>query len=605
MSRLLIPRKSKRGRLTFLFLIFLFIQLLAWAPNLIGLRAFAHSQPGDALLFREGEILFSRGETEKALWRFKRLMTDFPDSPLANEAKFRMGVCYTLLKRHKEAIRVFNELFSTFLSPARMVQVFTLLGDNHLELNDRLSALHWYSKGILIPKQPSDELRRKIRSVIDTLDTEEELTRIESLYRGAYGGGYAKLKMAQMAKLIGYDHLAIKIMAELEKEYRGMDYLAQAKDLSDSVSPSVKSRYTIGVILPLSGIHQPFGESALQAIQLAIKEVNAKRKNSLIALIIRDSKGSPAEAEKAVQELAAKEKAVAIIGPLLSVTSDRAVKKARQLKVPLLILSPKELLSDMGEFVFQNSLTPSEQVQALSAFAIRELQLRTFAVFHPNSPYGIHFKNLFSQEVLRMGGKVFGSVVYQENQTDFGQEIKGFFKMETIQKEESGRKKEKEFKQGLSVEGLFIPDIHDQAGLIISQMAFYNVKGVTFFGNNAWNGQSLLSIAGKSAEGAVFVDAFFKQNPSPAVVHFVQEFRKAYQREPGTLEAISYDGARFLGEILLARSITSPLQMREALRQFQNYQGVSGLKGFGGNGKAIRNLFVLRVNQGKFEQVSP
>ena len=90
----------------------LFVLLFAQSPVL------AQPQPEDTLLFREGEVLLSKGETEKALWRFKRLLTEFPKSPLYNEAKFRMGICYTQLKRPKEAIRILNELFSTFLSPS-------------------------------------------------------------------------------------------------------------------------------------------------------------------------------------------------------------------------------------------------------------------------------------------------------------------------------------------------------------------------------------------------------------------------------------------------------------------------------------------------------
>ena len=53
-----------------------------------------------------------------------------------------------------------------------MVQVFTLLGDNYLELKDRLTALHWYGKGILVPGQPNEELKKKVRSIIDTYDSE-------------------------------------------------------------------------------------------------------------------------------------------------------------------------------------------------------------------------------------------------------------------------------------------------------------------------------------------------------------------------------------------------------------------------------------------------
>ena len=400
------------------------------------------SQTDDASLFREGEILLAKGDVERALWRFKRLTTEFPKSPLFNESKFRMGICYTQLKRPKDAIRVLNELFSTFLAPARMVQVFTLLGDNHLELKDRLNALQWYGKGILVPGQPNDDLKKKVRSVIDTYESEEELNQIESLYRGAYAGGYAKLKLAQLAKRQGNNALARKILMDLEKDYRGVDYGTLAKELSGSLLLPPKSKYVIGVILPLSGVHRPFGERVLQGIHLAVKEAEAPGGVPLISLAIRDSKGNPWEAEKAVEELVIKEKAIAIIGPLLSNTSERATNKAQQMKVPLLTLSQKDLPSGKNDFIFQNSVTPSDQINVLAEFAIKELELQTFAVFYPNSPYGLHFKNLFVQEIPRRGGKISGVVVYQEGQTDFGQEIKGFFKVETAKKSDTKRKKE-------------------------------------------------------------------------------------------------------------------------------------------------------------------
>jgi ABC-type branched-subunit amino acid transport system substrate-binding protein len=275
------------------------------------------------------------------------------------------------------------------------------------------------------------------------------------------------------------------------------------------------------------------------------------------------------------------------------------------MKVPLLTLSQKEPLYGKGDFVFQDSLTPSEQIQTLVAFAIKKLKLRTFAVFYPNSPYGLYFKNLFTQEVVRRGAKVLGTVAYQEGQTDFSQEIKGFFRIKTAHRETPRRTMGEEFRMGLSVGGLFIPDTHDQAGLILSQMAYFDVRGVTSLGTNAWNGPDLISIAGKSAEGAIFVDTFFKRSPSPLVTRFVEEFQEDYQREPESLEALSYDGAKLLLEIIRSRGVSSPLQMREELRRVQNFQGVSGLKGFGEGGKTIRTLSILRVKKGEIEQVSP
>ena len=556
----------------------------------------------DSLLFKEGEALFARGEVERALWRFKQVITDHPRSPLQNEARFKMAICYTQLKRHKEAIRVLNDLLSTSLTPPRMIQVFTLLGDNYLEVKDRSNTLLWYGKGLLVSGQPHDDLKRKVRAIIDTLDTEEELNQIELTYRGAYAGGYAKLRLSQLAKRLGYDALARRMLNELEKEYPKMDYISQAKEVSESISVLTKSKYSVGVILPLSGPYKPFAEKALEGIRLALKEKESRDKTPLISLVVRDSKGSPSEAEKAVEELAKTEKVLAIIGPLLSATVDRAARKAQQLKVPLISLSQKEPASVKGEFIFQNSLTPPDQVQRLVAFAVRELELRTFAVFYPNSPYGFHFKNLFNQEVSRMGGKVLGTVVYQEEQTDFRQEIKGFFKVETIQKQEGTKRKEEEFKQGLSVDGLFIPDTHDRVGTILSQMAYYDIKGTTFLGTNAWNGPGLITLSGKGAEGAIFVDAFSK---ILHVKNFVEEFQKEYNREPETLEAICYDGARFLMEILQSKSPSSPSELKEELRKFSLFQGVSGLKGFREDGKAIRALSILRVKNGQIEHFSP
>ena len=598
------PPILQRNRETKLCFAFLLLTLLA-AANVALAQTKPFSQPEDSLLFREGEILLSKGDTEKALWRFKRLTTDYPNSPLLNEAKFRMGNCYTQLKRPKDSIRVLNELLSTFLAPARMIRVFTLMGDNYLELKDPFNALFWYGKGLLVEGQQKEELKVRVRSVVDTLDTEEALTKVETLYRGTYAGGYAKFRSAQMAKRRGNNALLKKIVTELEKEYQGMDYLSQARELPGPLPISDKSKYTIGIILPLSGVHQSFGTRVLQAIQLATRETNPPGKTPLITLAIRDSKGNPKEAERAVEELVTKEKVIAVMGPLLSLTVDPAARKAQQLKTPLMTLSQKEPAYGKGDFVFQNSLTPLGQVQALGAFAVKEMEFRTFAIFYPNSPYGLYYKTLFAQEVVRRGGKVLGSVAYQEEQTDFSQEIKGFFKIKTTQEYESRKKKVEEFKAGLTVDAVFIPDTHDRAGLILSQMAYFDVTGSAFLGTNAWNDPRLVSVAGAAVEGAFFVDCFFNKEESPIVAEFLEEFRKAYQREPETLEAIAYDGAKFLRNILQATSVASPSQLREEISRIESFQGVSGLKGFGENGKAIRNLSILTLKNGQIVKAGP
>lgn len=563
------------------------------------------SQPDDTLLFRDGEALLAKGDTERALWRFKKLTTDFPNSSLVNEARFRMGLCYTQLRRPKEAIRVLNELFSTFLAPARMVQVFTLLGDNHVELKDHLGALQWYGKGLLIPNQPQEELKKKVKAMIDSFDTEDTLRRVESLYRGAYAGGYAKYKLAQLAKRRGDEAASKRILADLEKEYRGSDYAPQVKDVQEPIRLQGQGKYTVGVILPLSGVYRPFGERVLQGIQLAINGSERGGRAPFITLAVKDSQADPVEAEKGVEDLVIRERAIAILGPLLTQTSERAARKAQQLRVPMINFSQREIPSGKDDFLFQNSLTPSAQVRTIANFAIRELELRTFGVFYPGSPYGIHFKQIFSQEVLQRGGKVIGAVSYQEDQTDFSQEIRVFFKIRSVSTGSVSRTKEEEFVASHTMDGLFIPDTYPRVALILSQMGYYNIRGITLLGINAWNHPKLTSAGGRLVEGAFFVDAFSGGKASPSTEQFLKEFRKTYSREPETLEALGYDSAELVKDILASGSVTTPTRLRDEIRRVHDFRGASGLEGFGEDGKAVRSLSILRVNKGQIEHFSP
>jgi len=137
----------------------------------------------------------------------------------------------------------------------------------------------------------------------------------------------------------------------------------------------------------------------------------------------------------------------------------------------------------------------------------------------------------------------------------------------------SKKPKEVEYVASFSVDGLFIPDTYDRVGRMMAQLDYYNVRGLTFLGTNAWNNPGLLSAAGKVSEGAIFVDAFSKANPSSSTDHFVKLFRKTYSRDPETLEALSYEATELLRRILRTQSIASPVQLKEEIHRIQDVQG--------------------------------
>ncbi|MEK7841748.1 MAG: penicillin-binding protein activator, partial [Deltaproteobacteria bacterium] len=172
----------------------------------------------------------------------------------------------------------------------------------------------------------------------------------------------------------------------------------------------------IGVILPLSGKYATFGEQALKGILLASGIFETKgqegkgtrRQDNIqtanVEIIIKDTRDDPIASAKAVEYLALNENVVGIIGPLLTITSTDAAGKAQELKVPTIVLSQKEGITNAGDYIFRNFLLPSEQAKAIALYAINKLDCKKFAVLYPNSPYGTELANLFKEEVKKGKG---------------------------------------------------------------------------------------------------------------------------------------------------------------------------------------------------------
>jgi branched-chain amino acid transport system substrate-binding protein len=148
-----------------------------------------------------------------------------------------------------------------------------------------------------------------------------------------------------------------------------------------------------------------------------------------------------------------------------------------------------------GEYVFQNSLTYASQAEALVAYAFEDLGIRTYAILYPRNSYGLTFKGLFQQEVEHRGGKVVVSASYTDDQTDFGDVIKGMVRYE------KPRDPKEEPKPIINFQAIFIPDDFKRINLVVPQLAYYDIKEVQLLGTNGWNSPDLLRDSGKFCDG--------------------------------------------------------------------------------------------------------
>ncbi|MBI1910852.1 MAG: penicillin-binding protein activator [Deltaproteobacteria bacterium] len=373
------------------------------------------------------------------------------------------------------------------------------------------------------------------------------------------------------------------------------------KEIESASNGSILNTPAIGVLLPLKGNYNQFGEDALSGVLLAA-DVFGDR-NGSVEVIVKNVGADPSTVEGTVAELSANNRVAGIVGPLLSSTAFETARQAQKKGIPVITLSQKDGLPEVGDYVFRNFLTPRQQASGLAEYAVKKLGNKRIVMLYPQSNYGIELAKLFEKEVKRYGGEVVKQVQYAQGATDFSEEMKRAFAVQVKERKE-GRKRVKEFTPTLKADALFIPDSYEAVNLITPYLDYYGIKDIQLLGSNGWNSPKLVEAGAKGVEGAIFVDGFYADSSREGTEEFTGRFKQVYGRAPGVLEAQAYDAARIL--ILAANGenneMPDRLAVKNKLHQIKNFNGASGNLRFDGNGEAVKNLFILTVKDGQITE---
>ncbi|MGO9136470.1 MAG: ABC transporter substrate-binding protein [Syntrophales bacterium] len=370
-----------------------------------------------------------------------------------------------------------------------------------------------------------------------------------------------------------------------------------------SVVSKPVDRYAIGCVLPLSGRNAAAGNRVLDAIVLASGVFDSLVKTP-IKLIIEDSQSGPETARAAVAKLATQDGVICILGPLGAEESLAAAREAQRLKVPIISLTEREGITDIGNYVFRSCLTNRIQIGSLVKYVIQEMGLARFAVLYPEDDYGRDMEKLFREEVLGRKGEILKVRSYQTTKTDFADEIRSL--SDSKQHPRAGKEGEgpgDEGKPDIGFEALFIPDFPSRISMIVPQLAFHDVRGVRLLGTSDWDTPDVLKAGGELLEDAIFTDAFSPNSFYPEVNDFTDVYYTNYGREPGAAEALAYDAAGIVVKILREDGVKTRDQFRKSLLEVRDYRGVTGRTSFSGTRDARKEAFVLTIKNGKIIQI--
>jgi len=592
-------------------------------------------------LNRMADVYLVLDHKEKAIDALRRIEGAFPDYTALSETSYQLTELQYQTGHYDAAKDEGLKWVKRFPSDPRQREMGILLGDTYRALKDGPEAFKWWLKARIAYPDTTKEatkLDEKLKNMVEESGAEA----LEKMTTTAADSSYAPLLYFRLSSLyLKNDNLpaaqqAATRLIESTEQARwisaGKDLLRETQERM-AVSPGV-----VGCLLPLTGPFAIYGKEALNGIVLGSGIPSGSEADTALELVIRDTKSDPREASQALEELADKERVMAVIGPLSSKTAVDAAETAQKLGVPIITLTHKQGVQEIGEMVFRHLLSPAQEIDALLEVAMGQIGFDRFAVLYPDDPYGHYCMTLFRDGVIKRGGAIRTCESYNTDETDFADPIKKlvglYYKVpeelknidqtasenktdetatenivETLlspldEESEGWDMKDNEGPEAIvDFDAVFIPDAPKKSGLIIPQLAFYDVKDTYLFGTNLWHSDSLIDMTFKHAQGAIMPDGFFAESRSKNVKQFIDSYDKTFHQKPGFIEAVAYDTALILFQTVSRPDVRFRSVLKNELKRLEGFQGVTGLTSFDSNGDAIKNLYLLQIRGQRFVEL--
>jgi ABC-type branched-subunit amino acid transport system substrate-binding protein len=411
---------------------------------------------------------------------------------------------------------------------------------------------------------------------------------LESLEAKHENAGAAQLsaRLKSSRRGAGWEWLGGRESADAAREAAAMN----VPPLPESGRPD--QRVTIGAMIPLSGNYEYFGRRVLQGFTLAFEEYGDAEG---ITLAVHDTAGDPDTGKAGFSELVDKERAVAILGPVLSSVAEKIAPLSSERRIPVLTPAAQApALTSLSPYLFRNCLTLHQQGRFMARLAMQGMGLTRFAVLAPDDNYGRILSRAFWEEVTSLGGRITHSATYALTQTDFAKEIRAIKGENDISKDDG---EADAFHP--TWEALFVPDTHQRVALLAPQLTFHDIvrKDFVLMGGSGLDHPDLIRIGEKEVEGTVFLDAFFDGSEDERVRGFVERYRARFGEAPEVMAAQAYDSAAILISLVRWGNRDSE-SIRRALAGLKEFPGVCGPTSMDAAREAIRPPVFLTVKEG-------
>jgi branched-chain amino acid transport system substrate-binding protein len=380
--------------------------------------------------------------------------------------------------------------------------------------------------------------------------------------------------------IVGLAAAALLVTPALAQDMPAMESLMGTDVRETCADPAnLPETVNVGSILTLSGGASVFGVSQQNGIRLAVDEINNSGflgEGTTLNVIFEDSTSVNEQAIAAMTKLVEEDQVVAVIGPTLSREAFSANPIAQDAGVTVLGVSNTAAgITDMGDFVFRNSLPEASVIPGTVAGAVAGLGIESAAIIYANDDdFTVSGADVFRESLEANGVTVVGEETYATGDADFNAQLTNMIAQ--------------------NPDAIAISALAVEAVQIITQARALGYEG-TLMGGNGLNSPAVLEQTGVDSEGLIVGAAWNIASPNELSVAFTAAFENEYEIRPDQFAAQAYTGAWMIASAIRCADSVDRTAVRDALLGLTDLQTPLGVFNFDADRNPIHDP-VVQVN---------
>ena len=354
-----------------------------------------------------------------------------------------------------------------------------------------------------------------------------------------------------------------------------------------SSQESLEKILRIGVVGPESGGSAQLGQGQRKAVELAVNEIN---KNKLagewkLEAVFQDDEGNPTKSSSATNKLIQESKVNVVIASINSSSTLADMVVTERAGIPQITPgSTGASITEQGnKWIFRTAANDGFQADALVKYAKEDLGITKVATFTASDDYGQSGAKLLKNAIEKYGLELVANPTYNNGDKDF--------KPQLITIRDNG------------AQAIFMWGLYTEAALISNQSQQLGLD-VQLFGASGMAAQKLIELGGDAAQGLILTQTFLPDADIPTVKEFVQKYKEKYNEDPIPHGAQAYDTVYIIANAVLKADSSEPEALRDAIRNTQGLELVTGNPTFNEQGDDIgKRLLITKIDGNKFTLV--